>query len=132
METGTRSFGSWRSFPEPSRQSRGWREEGPRGVRSFIGIVIQLLLLVAVVHWLDLESGRGLTQPVDSSWLWFSPIQGGLVSLLAAGFLVHAFLPHRWRMPFFLGLILGEFSTACLWVFIDGHFGIEGNMIFNF
>ena len=54
METGTRSFGSWRSFPEPSRQFRGWREEGPRGARAFIGIVIHLLLLVAVVHWLDL------------------------------------------------------------------------------
>ncbi|NKB66333.1 MAG: hypothetical protein GKR89_04680 [Candidatus Latescibacteria bacterium] len=39
---------------------------------------------------------------------------------------------YRTLMPFFLGLILGEFSTACLWVFIDGYFGIEGNMIFNF
>ena len=39
---------------------------------------------------------------------------------------------YRSLLPFFLGLILGEFSTACLWVFIDGAHGVEGNMIFNF
>jgi hypothetical protein len=39
---------------------------------------------------------------------------------------------YRALQPFFLGLILGEFSTACMWVFIDGWFGFEGNMIFNF
>ena len=39
---------------------------------------------------------------------------------------------YRTLTPFFLGLVLGEFFTACLWVFIDGAFGFEGNMIFNF
>ena len=39
---------------------------------------------------------------------------------------------YRALLPFFLGLILGEFTTACLWLFIDGAYGIEGNMIFNF
>jgi len=39
---------------------------------------------------------------------------------------------YRALTPFFLGLILGEFFTACMWVFIDGAFGVEGNMIFNF
>lgn len=34
--------------------------------------------------------------------------------------------------PFFFGLALGEFSAAALWVFIDGAFGVEGNMIFVF
>ena len=39
---------------------------------------------------------------------------------------------YRALMPFFLGLILGEFTTACVWVFLDGLYGFEGNMIFNF
>ena len=39
---------------------------------------------------------------------------------------------YRTMLPFFLGLILGEFTTAGVWVFIDGAYGIEGNMIFNF
>jgi len=39
---------------------------------------------------------------------------------------------YRLMMPFFLGLVLGEFTTACLWVFIDGYYGVENNMIFNF
>ena len=39
---------------------------------------------------------------------------------------------YRALLPFFLGLILGEFTTACLWLFIDGAYGVEGNMIFNF
>lgn len=34
--------------------------------------------------------------------------------------------------PFFLGLALGEFSASVFWVFIDGAFGVEGNMIFVF
>lgn len=39
---------------------------------------------------------------------------------------------YRAIQPFFLGLILGEFATACLWTFLDGIFGYEGNVIFNF
>jgi hypothetical protein len=39
---------------------------------------------------------------------------------------------YRQLTPFFLGLVLGEFFTASLWVFIDGHFDVQGNMIFNF
>jgi hypothetical protein len=39
---------------------------------------------------------------------------------------------YRAMLPFFLGLILGEFCTACLWIAIDGAYGVEGNMIFNF
>jgi hypothetical protein len=39
---------------------------------------------------------------------------------------------YRRLTPFFLGLALGEFFTASLWVFIDGYFGVQGNTIFNF
>ena len=39
---------------------------------------------------------------------------------------------YRTMLPFFLGLVFGEFFTACMWIFIDGAFGVEGNMIFNF
>ena len=39
---------------------------------------------------------------------------------------------YRSLQPFFLGLVLGEFTTACLWVLVDGAFGFQGNMIFNF
>ena len=39
---------------------------------------------------------------------------------------------YRTMRPFFLGLVLGEFSASALWVLIDGAFGVEGNMIFVF
>ena len=39
---------------------------------------------------------------------------------------------YRTLLPFFLGLVLGEFFTASMWIFIDGAYGVEGNMIFNF
>ena len=39
---------------------------------------------------------------------------------------------YRTFLPLFLGLILGEFFIASVWVFIDGAVGYEGNMIFNF
>ena len=34
-------------------------------------------------------------------------------------------------LPFFLGLILGEFFSAGIWVIIDGLTGITGHVIFN-
>jgi hypothetical protein len=39
---------------------------------------------------------------------------------------------YRAMRPFFLGLVLGEFSASVLWVFIDGSFGVEGHQIFVF
>jgi len=39
---------------------------------------------------------------------------------------------YRTMIPFFLGLTLGEFFTASMWVFIDGMYDVQGNMIFNF
>ncbi len=38
---------------------------------------------------------------------------------------------YRLMLPFFLGLILGEFTSAGLWVIIDGLTGITGHVIFN-
>lgn len=37
---------------------------------------------------------------------------------------------YRRLMPLFLGLILGHFATATVWVFIDGYHGVVGNVIF--
>lgn len=39
---------------------------------------------------------------------------------------------YRQLTPLFLGLALGEFFTASIWVFIDGATGVQGNTIFNF
>jgi len=39
---------------------------------------------------------------------------------------------YRVFLPLFLGLVLGEFTSAVAWVFIDGYTGVQGNMIFNF
>ena len=38
---------------------------------------------------------------------------------------------YRLMLPFFLGLILGEFTSAGLWVIVDGLTGITGHVIFN-
>ena len=38
---------------------------------------------------------------------------------------------YRKMLPFFLGLILGEFVSAGFWVIIDGLTGITGHIIFN-
>ncbi|MFH1567946.1 MAG: DUF6785 family protein [Gemmatimonadota bacterium] len=64
------------------------------------------------------------------SYGWFSIF---LAWLLKATILRYGGVPvYRVLLPFFLGLVLGEFSTACMWVFIDGYYGVENNMIFNF
>lgn len=64
------------------------------------------------------------------SYGWFSIF---LAWLLKATILRYGGVPlYRLMLPFFLGLVLGEFTTACLWVFIDGYYGVENNMIFNF
>ena len=38
---------------------------------------------------------------------------------------------YRAMLPLFLGLILGEFVSAGMWVIIDGLTGITGHVIFN-
>ena len=64
------------------------------------------------------------------SYGWFSIF---LAWLLKTTILRYGGVPvYRLLLPFFLGLVLGEFTTACLWVFIDGYYGVENNMIFNF
>ena len=60
----------------------------------FLAITVQLALVLAVVHRFGLEEGRGL--------LTLSP-------LILGGFIVHALLPLRLRVPFFLALSLSGF-----------------------
>ncbi len=96
---------------------------------SFMGL---LLFLRQRFPWWPLHPigyPIATTYPI-SSYDWFALLLAWVLKGLT---LRHGGVrTYRSLLPFFLGLILGEFSTACLWVFIDGAHGVEGNMIVNF
>ena len=63
-------------------------------------------------------------------YLWFSIFLAWLLkgTLLRYG----GVRLYRLLRPLFLGLVLGEFTAACIWVVVDGYYGFEGNIIYNF
>jgi len=65
----------------------------------------------------------GSTSP--SQWVWFSIFLGWLSKVLIIR--VGGVAPYRKAMPLFLGLILGGFVAAGLWILIDACTGMTGN-----
>lgn len=98
-----------------------------------LGFVVALLLyrLRQLFGWLPLHP---IGYAMGPSWpmiqLWFSTLLGWLLKalLLRYGGL-GAF--RRWR-PFFLGLLIGEYLTAGLWLALDYAFGKVGHRFFLF
>lgn len=98
-----------------------------------LGFFVALLLyrLRQLFVWFPLHP---LGYAMGPSWpmiqLWFSTLLGWLfkASLLHYGGL-SAF--RKWR-PFFLGLLIGEYLTAGLWLAIDYAFGKVGHRFFLF
>ena len=109
----------WLRTPSPHRNFRSWREEGRRGWLILGAVFLQLLLIGGVAQWLSLEAGRGFTGAGTSPLpVLFTPFGGGLLAFLIAAFLVHAFLPWKARLPFFLILSLAAPILVLGW--IDG------------
>ncbi len=112
----------WRAWlpaePPPHPRRRSWRDEGVGGWFSFLLIVLQLALVVAAAQWLELEKERDFTRPAERWVEWFDPTRGGVLPLLAAAFLVHAFLPWRWMTPFFLAVSFAGYFVVMGW--LDG------------
>jgi D-alanyl-lipoteichoic acid acyltransferase DltB (MBOAT superfamily) len=77
--------------------------------------VLQLAVVVGMIHWLQLEGERDFTRPVEKWLTAFDPVGGGLLTMLAVAFLVHAQLPARWQMPFFLVVSLAGILKLMGW-----------------
>jgi hypothetical protein len=95
------------------------------------GIMALLLFMRQRFLWWPLHPiGFPIAATFTLSYDWFAIF---IAWVLKAAILRYGGLrAYRVLLPFFMGLILGEFSTACLWVVIDGLNGVEGNKIFNF
>ena len=67
-----------------------------------------------------------------STWtmghLWFSVLLGWLCSYLATR--GGGFRFYRQLRPLFIGMVLGEFVTAALWLPVDWGLGVRGHIIF--
>jgi hypothetical protein len=102
------------------------------GAFSFLygmGVMSLLVFLNKNYLWFRISP---LGYVFGSTWtmahLWFSVLLGWLCSSLATrggGFKFY----RQWR-PFFIGMVLGEFVTAALWLPIDWAFGVRGHVIF--
>jgi hypothetical protein len=60
--------------------------------------------------------------------LWFCVLLGWLANALVRRY--GGLREFRRFRPFFLGLVLGEFLTAALWIGLDALLGITGHNIF--
>ncbi len=60
--------------------------------------------------------------------MWFSLFIGWLFHIVVLRYFGHK--AYRLLRPFFLGLILGEFLTAGLWLIVDAIMGVQGHSIF--
>ena len=121
-----RYFASVNNQPEPSFLPRMWFTLSGSGAMAI------LLFLRQRFIWWPLHP---LGFPIAST---FTIVYYGWLVIFMAWLAKTAVLRYggirlyRALTPFFLGLVLGEFFTASLWVFIDGYFDVQGNLIFNF
>ena len=90
-----------------------------------------ILLMLARQHvpWWPLHP---IGFPIGAVWImdqiWFSIF---LAWLIKAGILKYGGSKlFRLLRPFFLGLILGQFVIAAVWLFIDGFSGMTDNVVF--
>ncbi len=95
------------------------------------GFVALLLMLRQRFVWWPLTP---IAFPVSATYLinfhWFAILLAWLLKGLVLRY--GGIRAYRGAVPLFLGLILGEFAAATLWVLVDGAHGVEGNMLFNF
>ena len=100
-------------------------------VHTFIGGGIMALLVLArhTLLWWPLHP---IGYPIGAVWLmdqlWFSIFLAWLIKLLAIKYGGPGLF--RRTRPFFLGLILGQFSIAGIWLIIDFFMGMTDNVVF--
>ena len=100
-------------------------------VNTFVGAGIMALLMLArqVLVWWPLHP---LGYPISAVWLmeqvWFSIFLAWLLKLLVMKYGGPKLF--RRSRPFFLGLILGQFSIAGIWLIIDFFSGMTDNVVF--
>ena len=90
-------------FPEIAHDSV---EKGKVGILQLFGITLQLGILLLLLRIFNLEEDFGLLT---------------LIPLIFGGFIVHALLPIRFRMPFFLLL---SFSAICILIGVTKGVGL--------
>ena len=110
--------------PEPFLSRLGFTSVGA-------GIMTLLLFLRYRLTWWPLHPiGFPIANTYEIVYYgWFAIFLAWLIKALTLRY--GGIGLYRALLPFFLGLALGEFATASTWVFLDGYFGHQGNMIFN-
>ena len=100
-------------------------------VNTFVGAGIMALLMLArqILVWWPLHP---IGYPISAVWLmeqlWFSIFLAWLLKLLVMKYGGPKLF--RRSRPFFLGLILGQFSIAGFWLIIDFFTGMTDNVVF--
>ncbi len=100
-------------------------------IHTFIGGGIMALLVLArhTLLWWPLHP---IGYPIGAVWLmdelWFSIFLAWLIKLLVMKYGGPRLF--RRARPFFLGLILGQFSIAGIWLIIDFYTGMTDNVVF--
>jgi hypothetical protein len=100
---------------------------------QFMGVGGVVTLVIYLLHrhflWFPLNPlGFVMASTGTLREMWFSLFIGWLCHVVVLRYLGHT--TYRFLRPFFLGLIIGEFITAGLWLVIDAIMGVQGHAIF--
>jgi len=112
---------------------KGLSEETPAGLDrwAYMALGGGTFLLVSVLRerywWFPLHPlGLCLGLAGPFAWVWFSVFLAWLFQVLVLRY--GGRRGYAESRPFFLGLILGSFTTAGVWLIIDAFTGVQGNV----
>ncbi len=112
-----RNLEDWLRNPTPFDMNRVY---GVFGGMGFVGFL--MTMRTRLLSWPFHPIGYVLAETSTMGWLWFPTFLGWLIKLLVLRYGgIRAF---RTGIPFFIGLILGDYVISCLWALFGLYLGI--------
>lgn len=128
----TGNVNSWRTWvgQEPFHALADWiKNPGKLEVERFYGIAagmgitgFLMTMRIRFFWWPFHPVGYVLAETFTMNWLWCATFVGWLIKLLALRY--GGIKGFRSGIPFFIGLILGDYVISCLWALLGLYLGI--------
>jgi hypothetical protein len=122
---GIASYGVWAFGREPFARLEHWLTyptptDVPALAAIILGFALTILMLTCRLRfiWWSLHPlGYALADDYAMNWIWSSVFVGWLAKVWVMR--IGGIRVYRAALPFFLGLIMGEFSAGCFWSMIS-------------
>lgn len=107
----------WIKNPDPLEMPRVYGVFAGMGVTGFL-----MAMRTRFLWWPFHPIGYMLAETSTMVWLWFPTLLGWLIKLLILRY--GGIQTFRKGIPFFIGLILGDYVISCLWALLGLYLGI--------